>query len=99
MEPNDEQTIEMHAIVHGQVQGIGFRATVQRCAVELGLLGTTRNLHDGTVEIHVQGSRKKVARLFRELHKEFGPEYISSIIQKEAFPHNKYDGFRIGRTG
>jgi acylphosphatase len=42
--------------VHGRVQGVGFRWWVQRRAQGLGLRGTVRNCHDGTVEIAIAGS-------------------------------------------
>lgn len=94
-ELESSRKIEVHAIVQGQVQGVGFRATVRHHAMRLGLLGTTRNLRDGTVEIHVQGPQEKVSDLFRELHKEFGAGYISSILQEETSSNKSYDGFRI----
>ena len=37
--------------VSGKVQGVGFRDAAQRKALELGVLGTVRNLNDGRVEI------------------------------------------------
>lgn len=36
--------------VTGRVQGVGFRAFVQRCGRQLGLNGIVRNLPDGSVE-------------------------------------------------
>lgn len=94
-QPESSRTIAVHAIIHGQVQGVGFRAAVRHHAMQLGLLGTTRNLQDGTVEIHVQGPKEKVSELFRELHKEFDAGYISSILQEETAANKSYDGFRI----
>ena len=43
------------AIVHGRVQGVGFRFFVQREAQRLGLAGSVRNQADSTVEVVVQG--------------------------------------------
>ena len=42
-------------IVHGRVQGVFFRDSTMRKARELGLVGTVRNLPDGTVQIVAQG--------------------------------------------
>lgn len=39
-----------HVIVHGRVQGVGFRAFVEDTAERLGLKGWVRNRRDGTVE-------------------------------------------------
>ena len=42
-------------VVIGWVQGVGFRAFVQRRARELGLGGWVRNLPDGAVEAEAAG--------------------------------------------
>ena len=42
--------LELHAVVHGHVQGVGFRATVQAHARSMRLNGKVRNCLDGTVE-------------------------------------------------
>jgi acylphosphatase len=45
----------LHAIVHGAVQGVGFRFFARRQALGLCLHGYTRNLPDGTVEVVAEG--------------------------------------------
>ena len=45
----------VHLIVHGRVQGVGFRYFVTREARALGLAGTVRNRADGTVEVEAEG--------------------------------------------
>ena len=51
------------ATVHGRVQGVFFRAFVNRQARELGLTGYTRNLPDGTVEVRAEGERHRLEKL------------------------------------
>ena len=41
-------------VVHGRVQGVGFRWFVTRNAEELGVRGTVRNRADGAVEMVLQ---------------------------------------------
>src|SRR5439155_539334 len=41
----------MRFLVHGHVQGVGFRWWVWRQATRLGLRGLARNLRDGSVEV------------------------------------------------
>ena len=41
--------------IHGVVQGVGFRYSLQREAIRLGLSGWVRNRRDGTVEAVVAG--------------------------------------------
>jgi acylphosphatase len=42
-------------IVSGRVQGVGFRYFLEQCALQCGVSGYARNLHDGEVEIVVSG--------------------------------------------
>lgn len=50
-------------IVVGHVQGVFFRATTQRKAVELGLTGYAKNLPDGHVEVLICGNPEAVGHL------------------------------------
>jgi acylphosphatase len=53
----------LHAVVHGDVQGVGFRYHVLRRARQLGLRGWVRNNDDGTVELVAEGSRSELEML------------------------------------
>ncbi len=44
-----------HLVITGRVQGVGYRAFVQRWAQDLKLDGWVRNRSDGTVEVEVFG--------------------------------------------
>ena len=61
--------VSLRAIVHGRVQGVGFRYFVLRDARALGLVGTVRNLADGTVEVYAEGERAALATLERDLRR------------------------------
>ena len=50
-------------IVHGKVQGVGFRAATQRRAAALGLEGWVRNRSDGAVEGLAGGEAGALTRL------------------------------------
>jgi acylphosphatase len=47
-------------VVHGFVQGVGFRYAVQRAAETRRVSGWVRNLPDGTVEAVFEGRPKDV---------------------------------------
>src|SRR5256712_14181984 len=55
----------LHAVVRGDVQGVGFRYFVQRKAQELGVGGWVRNNQDGTVELVAEGNRDVLEQLQR----------------------------------
>jgi acylphosphatase len=63
----------LHAVVHGDVQGVGFRYFVQRTAQQLGLRGWVRNNDDGTVELVAEGDREHLEELRRAV--EEGPRH------------------------
>jgi acylphosphatase len=57
----------VHAIVEGEVQGVGFRYTTERVAKELGVAGTVRNLPGGNVEIYAEASPAVLDAFFAAL--------------------------------
>ncbi len=42
-------------VIEGHVQGVGFRGSCRRRALDLGLCGWVRNLNDGKVEVQAEG--------------------------------------------
>ena len=59
---------QLHAIVHGLVQGVFFRASTRDTAHRLHLVGWVRNLPDDTVEVLAEGDRPTLQRLLEFLH-------------------------------
>ena len=55
----------LHAVIRGDVQGVGFRYFVLRKAHQLGLRGWVRNNDDGTVELVAEGARQDLEQLKR----------------------------------
>ncbi|MCK5579803.1 MAG: acylphosphatase [Candidatus Omnitrophica bacterium] len=62
---------QAHILYTGRVQGVGFRYTVQRIAVQAGLCGWVRNLSNGGVEILVEGDNEDIERLMQEVDAYF----------------------------
>jgi acylphosphatase len=67
--------IRKHVIVHGTVQGVGFRYWTRAEAQRLGVRGWVRNRLDGTVEAELEGSRAHVDAMMDWL--QHGPDYAS----------------------
>jgi acylphosphatase len=53
----------LFAIVHGRVQGVGFRAATLRTARALDLSGWVRNRPDDSVEVVADGEPSALKRL------------------------------------
>jgi acylphosphatase len=55
---NDTIAILVH--YSGRVQGVGFRVTTASIARSFQVAGWVKNLRDGRVEVHVEGSESEV---------------------------------------
>ena len=55
--------IRRRVVVHGLVQGVFFRDSVRRRAVDAGVSGWVRNTREGTVEAVLEGEPDAVAQL------------------------------------
>lgn len=60
---NGVDVARRHVEVHGHVQGIFFRDSIQRLAQQHGVAGWVRNTPDGTVEAVFEGPPEAVERL------------------------------------
>ncbi|MEZ5315252.1 MAG: acylphosphatase [Chlamydiales bacterium] len=86
---------ELHSIVHGRVQGVGFRRLILHYAEKYLLRGITRNLSDGTVEICAQGSQKSLELFLQDLKQHKGAPQIKSIETSYKEAVKKFEDFRI----
>ena len=75
MSENGTRVRSVHVLVHGTVQGVGFRYHCAYTAQDLGVVGQVRNLPDGDVEVMAQGEPGAVARLISWLAR--GPRWAS----------------------
>jgi len=57
------EPVSRHLIVHGRVQGVGYRNYIQYKAGLLNVKGWVRNRPDGSVEAVVHGSPEAVAEI------------------------------------
>ena len=55
--------MHLHAIVSGDVQGVGFRAHTSHIARSLGITGWVRNREDGSVEVVAEGAKTVLQEL------------------------------------
>lgn len=77
--------------VRGRVQGVGYRESMRREAVRLGVTGWVRNRLDGSVEAMVQGSEEQVAAIIHWAHR--GPPAAMVLRLEEADGEGRFAGF------
>ena len=82
-------------MVHGDVQGVGFRYFVLRRAREARLAGWVRNRADGTVECLAQGPRAALEHLLHELRRGPGMAEVRSVDVEWPSPAAGLDGFTV----
>jgi acylphosphatase len=71
-------------LVTGRVQGVGFRAFVERTARDIGLSGWVRNLDDGRVEAYAVGTPAQLDELAARLHQGPPLSEVRGLEQIEA---------------
>jgi acylphosphatase len=88
----------LHALVHGRVQGVGFRFFVQRQALERGLKGWVRNLDSGSsVEVMAEGPRPALEGLLEDLRRGPPMAWVERV-QAEWLPASgAFAGFEVRR--
>jgi acylphosphatase len=86
--------VRYRVLVSGRVQGVFFRDTCQRLAMEHGVTGWVRNLPDGRVEAVFEGTAEDVDRLVDWAR--YGPRHaVVDHVAVRAEPPEGLDTFRI----
>jgi acylphosphatase len=86
---------KLHAVVTGQVQGVGFRYYVKRNADTLSLTGFVRNLQEGQVEVLAEGSHTSLEQLLTLL--DLGPSgaVVVDVQSEYGAATGQFPDFRI----
>lgn len=71
----------LHVVIHGAVQGVGFRPFIYRLARDVGLMGWVNNSAQG-VEIEVEGERSQLESFLLRIEAEKPPR--SFIVSLEC---------------
>lgn len=83
--------------ISGGVQGVGYRFFAQRSAAKHQVRGYVRNLPDGRVEAHVEGTSAAVEAFKMDF--AAGPRFsrVEQIEELVIDPSGLYSNFRIER--
>ena len=85
----------VHVFVAGRVQGVWFRASARERALALGLSGDARNLADGRVEIHAEGTPAAVDSFLAWCARGPSGARVDSVVVEDQEPGGAAAEFRI----
>jgi acylphosphatase len=81
---SDQARVIRHVLISGRVQGVGFRAFVEHCALRHGLEGWVRNRRDGSVEAVFAGPRPAVEATIAECRVGPPSGHVYALDQRKA---------------
>jgi len=86
---------QLHLLISGEVQGVGYRASAYKHASQLGVTGWVRNLSNGCVEIVAEGEQQQLM-LFSDWCRK-GPIYanVSDVTVEHLNATGDYKEFTI----
>jgi len=77
-------SIIRHIVVHGRVQGVGYRAFVEHEALKRGIEGWVRNRRDGSVEAVFAGSDAVVRDMIAACRRGPYAARVDALDQREG---------------
>lgn len=95
MSDTKESPSAFRAVVHGRVQGVGFRYSAVSKALSLGLTGWVRNCRDGTVETHFEGSTAKTGEFLKWLNRGPSSARVVRVDKHSVPPQDVYRTYSI----
>src|SRR5579864_3368527 len=91
----DNDIQELHAVVRGRVQGVGFRYFVVEKALSLGLRGYARNVRGGSVEVLAQGPLPALENLLALLRRGPSAADVTEVEGDWGEPSTHLSGFHV----
>lgn len=87
----------VRAVVHGRVQGVGFRWSTQTAARGFGVTGWVRNRPDGAVEALLEGPAAAVERMTAWLHAGPDGARVARVSLAEEPYRGEFADFTVER--
>jgi acylphosphatase len=84
-----------HLIINGRVQGVGYRMSAYDAAIDLGITGWVRNLHDGSVEVLAESDRAALEQFVLWAKKGPGYAQVSDVKTEELTATGEFTKFNI----
>lgn len=86
---------QVHLIVSGHVQGVGFRYYAQMKALDHHITGWVRNRKDGSVEIIAEGEEQNITNYLKYIQDGSPFSTVQSVKVIEQDDTCNFDSFKI----
>ncbi|PIR25569.1 MAG: acylphosphatase [Deltaproteobacteria bacterium CG11_big_fil_rev_8_21_14_0_20_42_23] len=83
--------------ISGKVQGVFYRASAQKIAHSLSLMGTVKNLPNGDVEVVAEGEKEALDEFFRWCKEGPTQAEVDSVSRKISSATQEFTAFTILR--
>ena len=87
--------IRVRLIIEGRVQGVWFRDSTSREAVNSGVCGWVRNRPDGAVEVLAEGPEDRVKKLVAWCHHGPSSAKVRRVNETQEEWHGEFSSFDI----
>lgn len=85
----------VHAVVHGRVQGVFFRANTRETAEKLSLAGWVRNTSSGSVELVAEGKKENLEKLLEWCEKGPDAASVEKVDAEWEKPTGDFKSFEV----
>ena len=83
------------ALIHGRVQGVGYRFFAERVATQLDITGYAKNLWNGDVEVVAQGDKTSLETYLTKLREGPRMAKVTDIDVEWQSVSEQYPNFDI----
>ena len=98
MAANQGETVRLHAVIEGRVQGVGFRYFVEENARILNLTGWVRNRWNGTIETVAESDRETLEEFLLALRRGPRSSQVSDVSVEWLPAAGEFNHFTIKMT-
>ncbi len=85
---------EIKLVITGKVQGVFYRDTIKKRALELGLVGFAKNEADGSVTVVAQGERPALEELIKTAQIGSRSSQVAEIHPEWREPTERLERFK-----
>jgi len=80
------EIVNYRIVVHGRVQGVGYRYSALNMASHLSLRGYVKNLYSGAVQLEIEGHFAAVQQMIEWCKAGPGTGYVEDLEIEEKEP-------------